>query len=136
MPINCILCNSEVLYGINKTHIETLESVDKYYWRKVFGSLVSTPTESYFIETNTIPIRFILMSRRLMYYWNILQKDDTELVKKFFRTQKLIVSKNDWILQLNIDLDLCNITISEEKIKNMKKETFKSLVKSKIYLLA
>ena len=44
--------------------------------------------------------------------------------------------KNDWILQLNIDLNLCNITISEEKIKNMKKETFKSLLKSKINLLA
>ena len=29
MLLNSILCNSEVLYGLTKTHIETLESVDK-----------------------------------------------------------------------------------------------------------
>ena len=46
MLVNSILCNSEVLYGLNKTHIETLESVDKYFWRKVFGSFISTPIES------------------------------------------------------------------------------------------
>ena len=54
MLINSILCNSEVLYGLSKTHIETLESV-----------------ESYYIETNTLLIRHIIMGRRLMYYWNI-----------------------------------------------------------------
>jgi hypothetical protein len=43
MLINSILCNSEVLYGLTKTHIETLESVDTYYWRKVFSSIISTP---------------------------------------------------------------------------------------------
>ena len=29
MLLNGILCNREVLYGENKNHIETLESVDK-----------------------------------------------------------------------------------------------------------
>ena len=72
------------------------------------------------------------MSRRLMYYWNILQKDESELVKKFFNTQKLLISKNDWILQLKNDIELCNITLSEDRIKQMKKEAFKNLVKSKI----
>ena len=31
MLLNSILCNSEVLYGLKKSHIETLESVDKYF---------------------------------------------------------------------------------------------------------
>ena len=34
------------------------------------------------INTNTIPICNAIMSWRLMYYWNILQMDETELVKK------------------------------------------------------
>ena len=33
MLVNSILCNSEVLYGLNKSHIEKLESVDTYLWR-------------------------------------------------------------------------------------------------------
>ena len=136
MLINSILCNSEVLYGLTKTHIETLESVAPYYWRKVFSSIISTPIESYFIETNTIPIRHIIMARRLMYYWNLLQKDDTELVKKVFLTQRSLPTKNDWVSQLESDLKECRITLSEVEIKNMKKETFKTLVKKHIKNIA
>ena len=117
MLVNSILCNSEVLYGVSQTHIDTLESVDKYFWRKVFGAPISTPIESFFIETNTIPIRYILMGRRLMYYWNLMQKDETELVKKVYNSQKLLPVKNDWVLQLQKDLLDCNITLSEESVK-------------------
>ena len=55
--LNSILCNSEVLYGLSQEHINTLESVDKYFWRKVFGSPISTPIESFCIEINSISIR-------------------------------------------------------------------------------
>ena len=64
MLLSSILCNSEVLYGIKKKHIETLESVDKMFWRKVFKCPVTTPTEVFFLETNTISIRHLFMSRR------------------------------------------------------------------------
>ena len=101
MLINGILCNSEVLYGLNKTHIEKLESVDVYLWRNVFSSMVTTPIENYYIETNTTPIR------RLMYYWTLLNKGDSELAKKVLETQQLLTSKNDWVLQLQIDLKEC-----------------------------
>ena len=130
--VNSILCNSEVLYGLSKTHIDTLESVDKYFWRKVFGAPISTPIESFYIVTNTIPLRYIIMGRRLMFYWNLLQKDDSELVKKVYNSQKLLSVKNDWVLQLQSDLTDCEITLSEEMVKSMKKEKFKNLVKNKI----
>jgi hypothetical protein len=132
MLINSILCNSEVLYGLNNTHIESLEAVDTHLWRNVFSSMVTTSIESYFIETNTIPIRYILMARRIMYYWTILQKEENELVRKVFETQRLLSNKNDWVLQLKNDLEECNITLPEKDIKAMKKETFKNIVKSQI----
>ena len=95
MLLNSILCNSEVLYGLKKSHIETLESVDKYFWRKVFNCPISTPTETFFMESNTIPLRFILISRRLMYYWNIVQMDDSQLVKRVFNAQKISSCQDD-----------------------------------------
>ena len=136
MLVNSILCNSEVLYGLNKSHIEKLESVDTYLWRNIFSSKISTPKESYFIEANCIPFRFIIMARRLMYYWSLLHKDDTELAKRAFQTQKLLPVKNDWVLQLQSDLTECKITLSEEAITNMKKEPFKNLIKKQIKMLS
>ena len=133
--INSILCNSEVLYGLSKTHIEKLESVDKYFLKNIFSSMCSTAIESYYIEANITPIRYIVMARRLMYYWTILQKSDDELAKKVFITQRLLSTKDDWVNQLQSDLIECNITLSEDKIQKMKKETFKNLVKKQISIL-
>ena len=132
MLLNSILCSSEVLYGLTKTHIETLESVDKFYWKKVFQCPVSTPTEALFLETNSIPIRYVIMSRRLMYYWSILQMDETELVKKVYTAQQLSPCKDDWIYQLREDLKECNILQSECEIKSMKIYTYRNLVKKQI----
>ena len=98
--------------------------------------MVTTPIESYYIETNTTPIRHILMARRLMYYWTLLNKDDSELAKKVLETQQLLSSKNDWVLQLQNDLKECRIELSEAEIKRMKKEQFKSLVEKRIKTLS
>ena len=120
------------MYGVNKQHIETLESVDRYFWRKVFKCPFSTPIEVFYMETNTIPIRFTLISRRLMYFWRILQMKDDELVKRVFNVQKLSSCKNDWVIQIAEDLKFCNINKTEEEIMMMKKTTFKKLVSTQI----
>ena len=121
---------------MTNTHIEKLESVDTYLWRNVFNSISSTPTISYFIETNSIPIRFIVKGRRIMYYWNIIQRDESELVRKVFNSQTRFPVKNDWVVQLRQDLEECNIKLSDEEIKQMKKEQFKNLVLREIRRLA
>ena len=136
MFLNGILCSSEVLYGVTKEHVEMLEKTDRMFMRRVFNCPVSTPIESYYLETSTIPIKFILIGRRLMYLWTILQKDDNELVKKVFDTQKKFPVKNDWVLQVQEDLLLCKIDLSDEEIRNMKKEKFKKIVKESISKLS
>ena len=132
MLINGIFCNSEVLYGLNQKHIEMLESVDKYFWRKVFRCPFSTPTEIFFMETNSTPFRFVLVTRRLMYYWNILQMDESELVKRVFIAQKISSCRNDWVIQISEDLKVCNISYNEEELRKMKRFTYKKLIKQKV----
>ena len=53
-----------------------------------------------------------------------------------FQTQQKFSVKNDWIIQLNSDLDECNISLTENEIKEMKKEKFKTLVNKKIKRLS
>ena len=61
MLINNILCNIEVLYGVTKAHVERLESVDKNFMRRICQAPISTPVESFFIEGNVMPLRFVIM---------------------------------------------------------------------------
>ena len=136
MLINSMLCNVEVLYGLNKSQIEALESVDRIFLRRVFQSPISTPTESFYIETNFISLRYIIMGRRLMYYHTLLQKSNEELVKTVFQTQQKFATKNDWIITLRSNLDQCNFLLSESEIKLMKKHKFKRLVSAKMKQLS
>jgi hypothetical protein len=71
------------------------------------------------------------MARRLMYYWTKMT-----LIKKAFFTQQSLPCKNDWVLQLKTYINDCRITLSEEEIKCMKKEKFKSIVKKQVNTLA
>ena len=132
MLLCSILCNSEVLYGVNKGHVETLESVDTYFWRRIFKCPMTTPTEAFYLETNSLPIRYLLVSRQLMYYWDILHMQKNELVNRVFSAQMISSGKNDWVLQISEDLKICDIRLTEEEIINMKKSKFRRLVRCKI----
>ena len=130
--INGMLCSSEALYGITNPHIAQLESVDNMLFKSAFQSPSTTPIAAYFLETGAIPIRFILKGRRLMYLWTILQKNDEELVSKVFKAQKLFPVKDDFVHQINEDMEDIGLELKEEEIKNMKKSKFKSLLKDKL----
>ena len=136
MFLNGILCSSEVLYGVTKEHVEMLEKIDRMFMRRVFDCPISTPIESYYLETSTVPVKYILMGRRLMYLWTILQKSEKELVRKVYNTQKLFPVKNDWVIQIQDDLIQCKIDMSDEEISKMKKSKFKKIVKLSIQQLS
>ena len=58
--------------------------------------------------------------------------EENELVRKVFNMQKLSSCKTDWVVQLNADLKLCDISLSEEEVRNMKKYAFSVLVNKKV----
>ena len=55
----------------------------------------------------------------LMYLWTILHKNDSELVRKVFDTQKQFPVKNDWVLQVEEDMHKCKLELTEEDIASM-----------------
>ena len=132
MLVNGIMCSIEALYGLKSSHIEQLEQCDRMFMKKLFGSVSSTAVEAFYLEGGVLPLRFTIIARRLMFFWNILQKSDDELVKQVYLSQKLSPVKNDWCLQIKIDMEYCKIDLTEEEIKNMKKEKFKNLVNTNV----
>ena len=104
--------------------------------RKLFNCPEGTPIEAFFLETSAIPIRFILIGRRLMYYWTILNKPKSELVREVFEAQKLFKSKDSWISQVEDDLKLYEIDMNEDELKKLSKYKMKKLVEKQIRIKA
>ena len=126
--MNGILFNTEAMLGIKDRHINMLEESDKYLMRSLFDTEMGTPLEAFFIETSTIPFRFIVQGRRIMYYWTVLQKSEKELVKQVFSAQQEFPDKADWISQVTQDLIAFEIFHTDEEIKRMTKYKVQKLV--------
>ena len=134
--INGILCSIEALYGLNTTHVEKLEKCDNTFFRQLFKIGAGTPIESFFLATNTLPIRHIIIGRRLMFLWTILQKSESDLTRKCLSAQQLNPVRNDLATTFQNDLEMCGITLGMTEISNMKKATFRRLVNTQIKELA
>ena len=88
MFVNGVLCNSEVWHSISKKHIEDLEIIDHQLMRHIIGAHAKTPIEFMYLETGTIPLKYIISCRRMLYLQKILQMEDQELVKRIYLAQK------------------------------------------------
>ena len=130
--VNGIMCSIESLYGLKTSHIETLEKLDRDFFRKLFKSGAATPIESFYFATNCLPFRHIIMGRRLMFLWSLLHKNESEFVRKFLIAQQLNATKNDLCLQFDEDLETCGITLTMSEITSMKKNKFRKLVYSQL----
>ena len=130
--INSILFNSEAWQGITKAEIETLEKVDEDLLRGIIKAHSKIPTEVLYLETGSIPIRFILKSRRISYLQTILKRHPEELVSEVYNVQKNDPIKGDFYDLVMQDLKSIDLNITEDAIIQMKKEKFKSIVKKKV----
>ena len=128
MLINGMLYSIEAAYGLRNTEIDQLEMCDKYLFRKMFNSISTTPIEAFYLESGTLPLRFVISARRLMFYWCLLNKPETELAKQVLQAQMIAPNKDDWICQVRKDLNEFNILLTDSEISKLKKESFKNLV--------
>ena len=85
-----------------------------------------------YLELGVIPIRFIVMSRRLMFQHYLLNEEDSSLVNNFYKLQSRKSVKNDWSLTVKQNLETLEIALSEEHIKNMSEPAYKTIVNSAI----
>ena len=84
MLINGILFNSEVWHGVTDEHVKALEKIDEHLLRSLLQCHSKTPLEFLFLETGSVPIRYILSSRRMLYLQTLLRRDDEEITKRIY----------------------------------------------------
>ena len=88
MLVNGILFNSEAWHGVSKADLSVLEKVDESLLRGLLKGHSKLPLEAFYLETASLPTRYIVSSRMIMYLHNILQKSSDEMVRKVFEAQK------------------------------------------------
>ena len=132
MLINGTLFNSEAWQGISNADVEQIEKVDEALLRGLLRAHAKVPLEALFLETGTIPIRFILKTRRLCYLKTILHRDDEELIREVYNAQKCDPTDGDFYNLVMGDAADVNLNIDEEEIISMKDERYKAQVKNKV----
>ena len=125
MLINGILTNAEAWYGLSIREVEQLEQVDEKFHRIFLEVGKGCPKEMLYLETGTIPIRFIILKRRLLFLQYILKEKDESLIKKFLKTQIKTPSRNDWINSVLKDLELLEIDLTNDEIEELSTAKFK-----------
>ena len=87
MLLSTLLSNSEAWYNVTSKEITELESVDEMFLRKILSAHSKTPLELLYLETGNIPIRFILISKRLGFLHYILNEEEDTLTEIFLSTE-------------------------------------------------
>ena len=135
--LSSLISNSESWVGLTKKQVNDLKSVDEELFRNIFSNDQSkahskTPLELFYLETGSIPIRYILMSRRLNFLWYLIHQKEESLLSNFFLAQCEDPTKGDWVSQVKEDMKVLNIELTFESIKTYSKDAFKLLVKNQI----
>ena len=97
MLINGMLSSSEAWSDVKDGDIKLLEDVDEFLLRSLFKAQSKTSLEFLHLETGTVPLRYIIASRRINYLQNILSKLESELIHRVYEAQKLKTCTGDWI---------------------------------------
>ena len=136
MLVSKLVYNSEVWYNVSDEQLSKLELIDEMWYRKLFNLPTSSPKEGMYIESGKMPIRFIVMMRRLMYYWHVLHKDEDELLHRFMSAQKIWTGRTDWITQVRKNMTDIELNLTDEQISKMSSDEYKRQIKSKIQIFA
>ena len=132
MFINGVLFNSEVWHGLKTADLALLSNVDKEILRYICKAHAKTPTEFLYLETSSLPLNFIVSSRRMLYLHTILDRDNSELLKRVYMAQKEQPTNGDFCELVKEDFKTIGEDLNEIDILAMGKYNYKKLIKTKV----
>ena len=71
-----------------------------------------------------------------MYLWHLLRRNEEELIKKVYQTQKVKTTNGDWFQMIQCEKEKYNIKLTDDEISALSRNKFKSLVEKNVNLVA
>ena len=130
--ISKLLLNSEVWHSVTKAQIEELEVIDRILLRQILGAHSKTGIEWIYADCGRLDIKSLIQTRRLMYLWHILTRNENELIHRTYKTQSISSVKGDWVRLVNSDKAELEINLTDSDIKRFSKQSFKRFIKQKV----
>ena len=85
--LSTMLTNVESWFGLTDKEVETLEKVDEQLMRRIMSAHSKTSIPALYLELGCVPIRFIIMQRRIGFPWYILNEPENSLIRNVFNSQ-------------------------------------------------
>ena len=115
--VNSLLYNAEAWHGIVKDDTELFSRVDESLLAGLVSAHQKVPKEAIYLETGTVPIKYIWAARRLIYLQAILKRDKNELIRRVYDAQKANPKQGDFVLLVQNNAELVNLVLQEEAIE-------------------
>ena len=132
--LGSILYGTEALVNLGINDIEKLEKADEELLRMILKAPSKTPKAALYVEMGAIPIRYIIMMRRLNYYHYISNLNDTNVTRAVVEAMKNEPTKGDWFSQ--VAKDMADIDMVDQLLTTMSRNEAKQTVKKKVTNLA
>ena len=130
--VNSLLYNSEAWHGIVKDDTDIFSRVDESLLAGLVSAHKKVAKEAIYLETGTVPIKYIWAARKLLYLQAILKQDKNKLIRRVYDAQKANPKQGDFVLLVQNDAELVNLVLQEEAIEKMGKQDFQIIVKSAV----
>jgi hypothetical protein len=128
-----LLTNSEAWLRLTSKEIRCLERVDEMLLRKLLETPISTPGASLYLETGSVPLKFILKGKRIKYLHHILTRNRQALISQVFWAQVRQPAEGDWCTVVQEDLATLGLAeLTFDEISNMSKYAVKNLVRQQM----
>ena len=131
--ISSLISGSESWYDMKEADYRRLERCDENLLSKILKCSTQVPCEVRYLELGILPIRYIIMLRRISYLQEILkQRTKKSLLYNFFLAQLENPTKNDWVTQVLKDIVYLEVNLDLDQIEQMSTEKFKGICKIKV----
>ena len=126
--LSSLLTNCEAWYNVSTADRDMLEEADENLLRSILKCPMTTAKGRLFLELGCLPIRFILMKRRLHFLYYILCQKKGSLVYHFFQAQLRTSVKGDQRITVQEDLQILGIEIPISQLSSLKERTYNKLI--------
>ena len=130
--LSSLLTNCEAWYNVSPVDRDLLEEADENLLRSILECPVTTPQQMLYLKLNCLPIRYILMKRRLHFLYYILSQKKDSLIYQFFQAQLRNSVKGDWSITVQEDLEILGIETPINQITNLSESTYTKMIGEKI----
>ena len=127
--LNGTLFNSEAWHGLIESQLAALAKVDEDLIKRMAASHSKIHVTALYLETGTIPVRYILACRPILYLKFILHRSKDKLIKKVYLAQQADIREGDFCQLMDGDMWLIDVLLSDCQIESISSYDLKKIVK-------